>query len=166
MKKPERLSKEVVSLLLPRLKDEFKAFYFYRSAANWCKDKGFFKAAEYFNNESNDELTHAKNIENYIVDWNVLPTLPNIDAPTILFGSLYDIITQAYDIEYDLYEAYEKTSMDIFNTGDLCVFDFLQEYRKIQKDSVAEYSDMLNVLDRVNTDSKFEMLLLEEKLFG
>jgi len=30
---------------------------------------------------------------------------------------------------------------------------------------MAEYSDMLNVLDGVNVDSKFEMLMLEETLF-
>jgi hypothetical protein len=48
---------------------------------------------------------------------------------------------------------------------DLCVFDFLQEFRKIQKDSVAEYSDKLNMLEGVDAKDKFNMLLLEKKLF-
>jgi hypothetical protein len=56
--------------------------------------------------------------------------------------------------------------MKIFKTGDLCVFDFLQQYRVGQKESVAEYSDKLNMLEGTNTGSKFEMLMLEEKLFG
>lgn len=165
MKKPIKLSKEVVDLLLPRLKDEFNAFYFYRSASNWCKDKGFFKAAEFFVKESEDESEHAKGIENYIVDWNVIPTLPTIEKPILEFKSLVDIIEKAYTIEYDLYEAYEETSMDIFKTGDLCVFDFLQKYRTIQKDSVAEYSDKINLLEGCNESSKFELLMLEKKLF-
>lgn len=165
MKKPVKLSKEIVNLLLPRLEDEFTAFYFYRSASNWCKGVGYFKAAEFFAKESEDELGHAKKIEDYIVDWNVNPKLPNIDAPETEFDSLLEIIEKAYDLEYNLYEGYEKTSMEIFKTGDLCVFDFLSKFRKIQKDSVAEYSDKLNMLEGCDTNSKFELLLLEKKLF-
>lgn len=165
MKKPVKLSKEVVDLLLPRLADEFTAYYFYRSAANWCKNVGFFKAAEFFQAESNDELEHAKGIENYLVDWNITPDLPKIDKPVLEFDGLPDVISQAYQLEYDLYEEYEDTSMKIFKTGDLCVFDFLQQYRGIQKQSVADFSDMLNVLDGVDTKDKFQLLLLEKKLF-
>jgi hypothetical protein len=50
--------------------------------------------------------------------------------------------------------------------GELCTFDFLQTYRNIQNKSVAEYSDKLNVLEGVNLDSKFEMLMIESNLFG
>lgn len=165
MKKPIKLSTEIVNLLLPRLQDEMNAFYFYRSASNWCKNVGFFKAGEYFEKESADELVHAKGIENYLVDWNVTPELPKINEPELEFEDLGQLIEMAYDIEYKLYEDYEDTSMKIFKTGDLCVFDFLQTYRKIQKDSVAEYSDMINLLTGVDTADKFKMILLQEELF-
>ena len=66
MIKPEKLPKDVVNLLLERLNDEFKAYYFYRSATNWCKNVGYFKAAEFFAKESEDELAHAKKIEDYL----------------------------------------------------------------------------------------------------
>lgn len=165
MKKPQKLSKEVVDLLLPRLKDEFNASYFYRSASNWCKNVGFFKAAAYFEKESLDETDHATGIQNYLVDWNITPELPAIAKPVLEFTDLGDVIQKAYDMEYALYEEYEDTSMKIFKTGDLCVFDFLQAYRSIQKNSVAEYSDKLNVLEGCDAKDKFQMLLLEEKLF-
>jgi len=161
---PNKLDKEVVDLLLPRLKDEYNAFYFYRAASNWCQNVGYFKAAEFFAKESADELTHAKKIEDYLVDWNISPELPTVDRPQITFGGLIDVIENAYLIEYALYEDYEGTSMEVFKK-DLCVFDFLQEFRKIQKDSVAEYSDKLNMLEGVNAKDKFNMLLLEKKLF-
>jgi ferritin len=163
--KPNKLEQEVVDLLLPRLNDEYKAFYMYRAAGNWCKDVGFFKAAAFFAAESEDELEHAKKIEQYIVDWNVTPDLPTVEKPQIEFADLMEIIEAAYGIEYDLYEAYEKTSMDIFNAQDLCTFDFLQEFRTIQRKSVAEYADKLNMLEGVDGKDKFKMLLLEEQLF-
>lgn len=165
MKKPNQLPQEIVNLLLPRLQDEFNAYYFYRSASNWCKNVGFFKAAKFFAEESEDELKHANKIEDFLIDWNVTPDLPVIGKPVLAFQLLSDVIESAYNIEYTLYEDYEETSAKIFKTGDLCVFDFLQFYRKTQTDSVAQYSDMLNVLEGVNVASKFEMLLIEENLF-
>lgn len=166
MKKPVKLPEEIVDLLLPRLADEFKAFYAYRAASNWCQNVGFMKAADYFAKESADELTHAKKLESYLVDWNVIPELPKIEEPEIEFQNLASVIETAYNLEYALYEEYEDTSMKILKLGDLCVFDFLQFYRTTQKESVAEYSDMMNVLDGVKTDDKFQMLMLEENLFG
>jgi ferritin len=165
MKKPNVLPKESVDMLLPRLEDETKAFYFYRSASNYCKNVGYFKAAEFFAKESADELEHAKGIEDFLVDWNVTPDLPVIEKPELKFKGLAEIIEKAYNLEYDLYVEYEETSAKIFKTGDICVFDFLQKYRHIQTASVAEYSDKINMLDGEDTNSKFEMLMLEKKLF-
>lgn len=166
MIKTEKLSKEVVNLLMPRLSDEFVAFYHYRAASNWCRNVGFEKAADFFAKESEEELEHAQGIERFIVDWNITPDLPKIEKPkTIEFTGLDQIIDLSYELEYNLYEAYEVTSVNIFKTGDICVFDFLQKYRTIQKESVIAYSDMINMLKGVNTSSKFEMLMLEKKLF-
>jgi ferritin len=162
--KPNQLPKEIVAILLPRLKDEHTAHYFYRAASNWCKNVGYFVAAEYFFKESEDELTHAKKLEDFLVDWNVVPQLPALDKPKTEFKSLLDLIQQAYKIEYDLYTEYEEDSTKVAKTGDYCVFDLLQFFRTTQKESVAQYSDMLNLLEGVE-DNKFNMLLLEKKLF-
>lgn len=166
MKKPIKLSKDIVDMLLPRLQDEYNAFYLYRAASNWCQNVGFVKAAAYFKAESDDELTHARGIEDFLTLWNVIPELPNVDKPELEFNGLVNVIEKAYQIELDLYEAYEDTSAKILKTGDVCVFDFLKTYRDIQVKSVGEYSDMINVLEGCDTKSKFELLMLEENLFG
>lgn len=166
MKKPTKLNEKIVSYLEKRLADEFTASYFYRDASNYLQGIGFSLAAKYFAKESADELEHAKGIEKFLVDWNVHPSLPQIDAQENKFDSLPDVIESAYTLEYALYEAYEEDSVAIFKLGDICVFDFLQAYRTIQTKSVAEYSDMLNMLEGCDCESKFELLLLEEKLFG
>lgn len=164
MLKPKVLPQEIVDLLLPRLKDEFNAYYLYRAASNWCKNVGFFKAAEFFAAESTDELAHAKMLENYLVDWNVTPELPTIGEPKLEFTSLIEVIESAYKIEYVLYEEYEDTSAKTLKLGDVCTFNFLAQFNDIQRKSVAEYSDKINMLEGVS-GSKFELLLLEKKLF-
>lgn len=162
--KPHSLDKGVVDLLAPRHLDEMDAFYFYRAASNWCQGVGYFKAAEFFAAESQDELEHAGKIEKYLVDWNITVPLPTVPRPQVEFSGLLEILEEAYKIEYDLYEAYEETSKKLFNM-DLCTFDFLQQFRLIQTKSVAEYSDKLNLLEDVDGKDKFKLLLLEEKLF-
>lgn len=165
MSKAKTLPAGVLKILNERLKDEYYAFYLYKSIGNWCKNHGFDKAAEYFSAESSDELSHAKMIEDFIVLWNGTPNLPAISKPILEFESLAQIIDTAYDVEYELYEMYEKDSKDIFEMGDICTFDFLKFFREVQTKSVGEYADMKNILEGVDTSSKFEMLLLEKKLF-
>lgn len=159
-----KLEQFSVDQLNARLKDEYMAFFFYRSASNWCEGVGFEKAAAFFATESDTESGHAKIIQDYLNGWNITPSLPSLSMPNVEFASLIDVIEQAYKIEYDLYEKYERSSLDIFESNDVCTFDFLQQFRKIQTDSVREYSDMLNMLEGVETN-KFNLLLLEGKLF-
>jgi len=163
MIKPVQLPKEVVDVLTPRIGDEHKAFYFYKSASNWCNEKGYFKAAKFFAAESADELTHSEKLEKFIRDWNVIPELNTIEKPVLEFEGLVDIIEQAYEMEYDLYEAYEQSSKEVFKIGDLCAFDLLQEFRTIQKESVAQYSNFLNQLELIDPTDKFQLFYFENK---
>ena len=161
--KPNKLEQKIVNLIAPRLQDEYDAFYHYRAVSNYCKNVGFKKASEYFANESSDELNHAKKLEDYLVDWNVTPPLPEIPNPTLEFKSLLDCIEQSYKIEFMLYGAYEETAKEMFK-ADLCTFKLMQDMIQIQLKSIAEYSDMLNILEGVEA-TKINFLLLEETLF-
>jgi ferritin len=163
--KPHELDKKVVNLLGERIADEYTAFYFYRSATNWCDDAGYKKAAEYFKAESANELTHAEGLEKYITDWNCTAPLPDISKPELEFKGLVDIIEKAYNMEYGLYEGYESASKSLLDMEDYCTFDLLQKYRTIQRESVAEYSDFLNKLALIDPTNKFELFYFENKHF-
>lgn len=163
--KTHKMDKEIVDVLTPCIKSEYDAFYFYRAAANWCRGEGFEKAASFFEGEANDELTHAKKLEDYITDWNVLPQLPPIPKPQISFSGLMEIITLAYEMEYELYELYEEVSDKVLKKGEHCTYDVLGFFRGVQNASVIEYSDKINMLEGVS-GTKFELLLLEDKLFA
>jgi len=166
MLKPNTISQQTVNDLLIRLNDEFTAYYFYRSASNWCNNVGYKKAGEYFANESADELVHAKNIENFLVDWNVDIILPTINTSQSIFLNLVDVIEKAYNLEYNLYKGYDDTSDKAMQRKEHTTYGFLQFFRDVQLKSVAEYSDMLNLLDGVDIRDKAKLLLLDEQLFG
>jgi ferritin len=159
------MNKRVYVILAASLALASVAFYFYRSATNWCDNVGYKKAAEFFKNESTDELTHAQGLEKYITDWNCTAPLPPIDKPELEFKGLVDIIEKAYNMEYNLYEGYETVSKSLLDMEDYCTFDLLQKYRTIQRESVAEYSDFLNKLALIDPTNKFELFYFENKHF-
>jgi ferritin len=163
--KPYKLEAPVVSLLEKTILQEYNAQYFYQAAANWCKEIGYINAGSFFQDESNDELTHSQGLQDYLVSWNVVPMLPNIPKPQCDFNTLPEILEDAYKMEYDLYEIYEQISNEIFKMGDTCTFDFLKKYRKIQRLAVAEYSDFLNKLDLIDVNNKLNVYLFEQSEF-
>lgn len=160
---PATLDPEVVTMLNERLGDEYTAHYFYRNAANWCADKAYNKAAAFFTQEAANELQHAEMLQAYIVGWNATPVIPPVSmSPGFL--NLIDIVNKAYDLEFNLLIAYNKNSAAIF-PGDLSTFDFLQDLRKGQTQSVAEYADLLNAAQLVNVSNNFEVLYYEQTYF-
>ena len=163
IKTPKTLADTSVKILTDRLGDEYTAHYFYRNATNWCAGIGYLKAAAFFAQEAENELDHAKGLQKYLVDWNVMPLLPSI-KPNIAFSDLIDIVNKAYALEYALFESYNRDSKQLFDT-DLTTFDFLTTYRTGQTESVIEYSDLLNAAELVNTDNKFEILYFEQTYF-
>jgi ferritin len=158
-----KINPKVIKILTDRIKDEYTAHYYYRAAANWCQDMNYKKAAEFFSNEADDELEHAKKIQEYMVDFNIQPVIPN--APTKhSFENLIDIVHGAYEMELGLMKAYNKDSQSLF-TSDITTFDFLTEFRVIQKGAVVEYNDLINATNLVDKTDKFQVLYFEQTYF-
>ena len=121
------------------------------------------KAFEFFKNEADDELGHAEKIQEYMADFNIIAEIPQ--APTKhSFNSLSDIIDGAYEMELGLMNQYNKNSQELFN-DDITTFDFLTEFRLIQKGAVVEYNDLINALQLVDKTDKFQVLYFEQTYF-
>lgn len=161
--KPYKLSPEISEMLSVKINDEYSAHYFYAQVANYCENVGYLKAAEYFKKESAEELEHSQKLQKYLTDWNVQPDLKPIKSPEQVNG-LVDIIEKAYKMEYALYSEYEEISAKIFK-DDICTFDFLQEFRTIQRLAVAGYSTLLNMLDLIDKTDKNWVYQFEKKAF-
>lgn len=161
--KPKTLPETIVSALNDRIADEYAAHYLYRGAANWCAGVNYKKAAAFFAAEAAAELEHSEKLQKYLVDWNAMPILPSIKFNGE-FDSLIDIVNKGYAIEFKLGEEYNKISADIFSEH-LPTFDFLQEFREIQTQSIAEYSDLLNAAQLIDVNIKLDLLHYEERYF-
>lgn len=160
---PKKLSDEVLKILNERLGDEYTAYFFYINAANWCKDANYKKASAFFENESIAELEHAKKIQNYITQWNLIPIIPQV-ITTYEFKSLIDIINKAYELEFGLLEKYSYNQIELSQLHPP-TFNFIQKYVDIQNGEVEEYSDYLNALALINSENRLDLLYFENNYF-
>ena len=158
-----KLDTKTIKILTDRIKDEYTAHYYYRAASNWCQDMNYKKASEFFTNEAADELTHAQTLQEYMVDFNVQPEIPQ--APTKHnFSNLIDIVHGAYKMELGLMNEYNKNSQSLFN-DDITTFDVLTKFRKFQKNAVVEYNDLINASNLIDKNDKFQVLYFEQTYF-
>ena len=159
---PRKLDNSIIALLEGALSEEYTAHYFYRNATNYCKNAGYTGGEKFFSEEAESELTHAKLLQNYLADWNVMPKMAKIDAPDSISG-LVDAISKAYDLELFLYDKYNEISKKILPINSEA-FDFLQKFRDIQKSSVAEYSDLINQLRLIDSSDKFQLFYFDQEI--
>jgi ferritin len=163
VKTPKGLPEEIVAMLEARIGDEYKAHYTYRNAANWCRNANYKKAAAYFEAEANSELEHAKGLQDYLTQWNIMPQIPAVD-PAREFSGLVDIVNQSYTMEYALLMAYSEQQVELVDLHP-ATHNFIQKYVNIQNEAVGEYSDLLNALCLINPENKLDLLYFEQTYF-
>ena len=161
---PKTLDGSIVSAMEARLKDEYTAHLIYKNAANWCKNVGYVKAAAFFEAEAADELTHAQKLQDYMIQWNVLPQIPVATIPNTN-KSLIDCINGAYTFEYNLLQSYSQIQLEVEGMNP-ATFNFIQEFVDIQNHSVGVFSDLLNAIVLVDYNNKLDLLMFEDKYFG
>jgi ferritin len=161
---PVALPAEIVKGLESRLKDEYTAHLIYRNAANWCKNANYKKAAAFFETEAMDELEHAKSLQDYMTQWNILPQIPVCEVPNKI-TSLVQAINEAYVFEYNLLVSYSELQND-FDKTHPASFNFIQGFVNIQNESVAVFSDLLNALNLVDVNNRLDVLMFEDKYFS
>jgi len=157
------LDDKTIKIITERIEDEYAAHYYYRAASNWCKDMNYKKAAEFFSNEADDELTHAKTLQEYMVDFNIIPEIPQAKIKHE-FNNLIDVVYGAYKMELGLMNSYNKNSQELFNS-DITTYDLFTELRIIQKGAVVEYNDLINASNLIDKKDKFQVLYFEQTYF-
>jgi ferritin len=163
--KPNTLSKETIEYLQERVLDEYTAEHHYRAGSHIMKNLGYMKAAKFFLDESNSEITHAQKVLDYAAQWNVFLQIPALEVARVS-PQLDVFIGESYELEYALLEKYMEDAKECFAMGDLTTFALMQEMIAIQNEAVAEYSDMLNMMELFDKSNPNWLFLFEKKLFG
>jgi hypothetical protein len=98
-----------------------------------------------------------------MVDFNVIPEIPQTKTKHD-FDNLIDVVYGAYKMELGLMNSYNKNSQELFNS-DITTYDLFTKFRKIQKNAVVEYNDLINASNLIDKKDKFQVLYFEQTYF-
>ena len=114
----------------------------WKSLANQLQRLGLFGSQKYFLAESAEELTHYQIIVEFMNDMGDCAELPKIEAIADKVKNIGDALEIGYEIETEVYNHYKDLAKDAMEE-DLVVFEFLQQFVKIQREAVGAYGDLL-----------------------
>ena len=156
------LSPKVEKKLNELIAGELHAMYTYVAAANWCQNNGFLKAYDFFLGESKDEKEHSEILQRYILDMGCVPSLDDIDMPEEEYDSMKELIYAALEMETELGKKYSQAASEL-TSEDFMTVTKLQEFIKIQTESIGFYGDVCASAEGLS-DDKFQQLMLEKIL--
>ena len=157
------ISDKLISLMNYRIAQEESSSRLYKSMAVWLDFKGYPGAAKLFDKYSQEELKHAQWAYQYLLDLDVMPKVPSLDAPESNFTSLVDIIYATYEHEQLITEQCEKLAADAFKEADFMTLHLAQHYLDEQVEELAKSNYWVNRIQEFGTD-KVILLEIDEEM--
>lgn len=145
--------------------EELYASRLYQHVSNQLTYLGYFGAASYFKNESDDELSHYRKHVEYLNDRGSVapvPESPLFDTGSPKVESLRHALLIGYNTEVALgqkYEQWYKYALD----EDVTTAQYLLQFLEIQRKSVGEYSDLIARLDLCG-DNQAAILIIDKEM--
>jgi ferritin len=131
---------------------EFSASQQYIAVAAHYDAETLPRLAAFFYRQAVEERNHALMMVQYLLDADVDPTIPGIDAPKSGFGDIVEPVQLALDQEKRVSEQIATLARIARDEGDYASEQFTQWFIKEQVEEVASMSDLLRVVERARED--------------
>ena len=96
------ISKDVQEAINLQIRNEYYSSYLYLSMAAYCESLNFQGFSAWLRRQSEEELTHAMRLYDYLIDRDGRIVLDAIDKPPSEFGSLLEMFQQVLDHEKEV----------------------------------------------------------------
>src|SRR4030042_1287741 len=154
------ISENIIKLMNFRIAEEEYSSRLYK-AVSVCMDyKGYSGAAKLFKKYSDEELVHAEWAYSYLLDLDVRPTVPAIQAPPPEFEGLLQVISLTYKHEAEITKQCNELAKTTLAENDFMTLELAQRYLKEQVEELAKatyWLDRIEVLggDKITADGMF-----------
>lgn len=148
------LSKDIVSKLNTQVQLEMFSSNLYLAMSAWCANKGLNGSAAFFKKHSQEELTHAYKLFDYINETGALAEINQIDRPGIEFGSLKDVFVRTFEHEKLVTSKIFDLCDSALKDKDYSTFNFLQWYASEQHEEEKLFKDILSRIDIIGIDGR------------
>nr|WP_093080968.1 ferritin [Pseudonocardia oroxyli] len=137
-----------LALLRDQIRNEFTASQQYAAVAVWLDDEDLPQLAAHFYTQALEERNHAMSMVQYLLDTDVRPIIPGVDAVQNEFGSVEEVVALALKQEKQVTEQITTLARTARDEGDYLGEQFMQWFLKEQIEEVASMSTLLTVVQR------------------
>ena len=155
------ISDKIEEYLNASIKKEMESATIYYGMAVWLNKVGYDYGYELFKKFGDEELKHAKQLEEYIDNRNCTAVIPVISKPAQTFSTCKQVIETAYQHEIDIENNYKVLCTMAIREGDFTTFHLAQHFINEQVEEVDKFLSLINLIN-INEDNSNLPALLEE----
>lgn len=159
------INDEMIKLVNFRIAQEEMSSRLYLAMSVWLNINGYAGAAKLWKKYSDEELGHAQWSYDYLMDLNILPTVPALEQPNTTFSGLPKIIIDSYKHEVKITEQCQEFAKKATESGDFMTFTLAEKFLKEQVDELAKTNHWVDRLKAFGTD-KIALRLLDNEMGG
>ncbi len=159
------ISDNLRSAINEQIRNEYYSSYLYLSMSAYCESMNFSGFASWLRKQSEEELTHAMRLFDFLLDRDGRVVLDTIDQPPSEFGSLQDVFQEVLDHEKEvttmINKLYELSLSENDHAASVELHWFIQEQVEEEKSA----SDVVESL-KLAGDNSAAILILDQRLGG
>ncbi len=141
-------AKPFVDKLNDQIAHEYAAHQQYVALAVYYDAQTLPRLAEFFYAQALEERNHAMMMVEYLLDQDVDPIIPGIDAPKNGFADIVEPVQIALEQEKRVTDQINALAAIARQEGDYASEQFMQWFIKEQVEEVSSMSDLLSIVER------------------
>ena len=157
------ISKDLEKAINIQIRNEYYSSYLYLSMAAYCESLNFTGFASWLRRQSNEELTHAMRLYDYIIDRDGRVVLESIDQPPSEFGTLLEMFEEVLEHEKEVTSMINRLYELAVSENDHATAVELQWFIQEQVEEIKSSTDMVESIKLAGNNSA-ALLMLDRQL--
>lgn len=142
---PKEINSQVESKLQSSIKVEYDSAAIYEGMSAWLDFKSFANTSKWFKTHANEERKHGSWVITFLEDKNVMPLIPNTDAPDYSWQSLKDILEGAYKHEEKVTANWSEVATLALKVADHDSYSFALKMLAEQREEIALFAGLIDM---------------------
>lgn len=157
------ISNKVIELMNFRIQQEELSVRIYLAMSLWLDYHGYIGAAKLWKKYSEEEKVHVGWAYSYMMDLNILPTVPTLEMQPKEFKGLPQIIALSYKHEVEVTSQCIELARQAEEDGDFMTLELAQRYLKEQTEELQKTQLWLDKLNSFG-DDKVALRLMDDDM--
>jgi len=144
----EFISEELIELLQYRIQMERASAYLYEAMSHYLANRSLSGAAALWDKFAKEEVIHADKAEEFLMSFNIVPQMRQLDAQPYEFEGLGDIIMRTFEHEQEVSRQCITLAKAALQESNLMVYGLGQFYVNEQVEELSKCYQLIDLLEQ------------------